>query len=780
MSNYLPPWGESMSNIEANLQRLGTYFISWTALLAIIAPMTAVAQLEEIVVTARKHEVSLHDAAIAVSVITGADFDKSNVVKLDNFNGYVPGLNVAKNDGAGRVVTIRGIGWETAQNLASQPSVLTYIDGIYLANSLAMGLDLGELERVEVFRGPQGTEFGQGTTGGAINLVTIKPVLDETSGYAELGFGTYSTINARAAINLPLGDTAALRVSIQKYKHDGFAEIKGGELDGYELDDADSLTGKVSLLWQPTEELSIIAQAFIHDSDQNAAAQKNIDDPNPDPRELTQDFPGFFKLDNSSVSLTIQWVSPAGITVKSLTGYQQLEKRQSVDGDRLTETTVSIDRLGFFDPDNWDVLTFWDNDSDAFSQEINIGYRGDQFDWVIGAYYLDHENFNDFLEAIDNAPFSVWEDALANPSVETLPPFQSALNFNETRTVSRKDKAVYGQATFRLNDKFALTGGLRYQDEKQNDSGEQFFGIFGPFNRDTDDSKLTWKIGVDVNLTDDNLLYGLISTGWKNGGTNPGAITGGAIFLDVDFAPEEVTAFEIGSRNLFNDGKVLLNVTAFYNDHEHLQYIFEDPVPFAGGTSTIPKLEEYGIESEFSVQMTETWRLDGMLALQDGKIKGDVFALDPIDFREALAPGVGLFTGDGFGVRFGLAVTTNLNGNTPPKLPKIMARLALSNTHDFPNGGVLSSRVEYIHRGKMQSRVFNNPQFDTVPSYDVVNLNFAYSMANRPISFNLIVSNLFDENGINNVFNNPFGIWSTSNEYIPPLEVIGSVRFTWE
>ena len=137
-------------------------------------------ELEEITVTARKTQVELQDAAIAVSVTSGEDFDKSNVMKLDNFNGYVPGLVVAKNDGAGRVVTIRGIGWETAQNLASQPSVLTYIDGIYLANPLSMGLDLGELERIEVFRGPQGTEFGQGTTGGAINMISSR-IPDEFS-----------------------------------------------------------------------------------------------------------------------------------------------------------------------------------------------------------------------------------------------------------------------------------------------------------------------------------------------------------------------------------------------------------------------------------------------------------------------------------------------------------------------------------------------------------------------------------------------------------------------
>ena len=760
--------------------RLIRLFVVGIASLGILTSMPAAAQLEEIIVTARKREVALQDAAIAVSVVTGEDFDRSNVVKLDNFNGYAPGLTIAKNDGAGRVVTIRGIGWETAQNIASQPSVLTYIDGIYLANPLAMGLDLGELERVEVFRGPQGTEFGQGTTGGAINLVTKKPQLNETSGTVEVGYGTYDTVKARGSINIPLGDAAAVRGSIQKYQHDGFAEIRGGALDGYDLDDADSITGKASLLMQPTDNFSILIQTFFHNSDQNAAAQKNVDDPNPNPRQLTQDFPGIFELDNTSASITMEWETPWGVTFKSLTGWQELEKRQSVDGDRLTEATFSLDRLGFFTPDNWDVLTFWDNDSSAISQEFNVSFSNDQLDWVVGFYYLNHENFNDFLEATGAAPFSASAAALANPSPTTLPPFMSVLNFNESRTVTRDDLAVYGQATYRFSDMFALTGGVRYQDEEQNDAGEQFFGIFGGFSRDTNDSEVTWKVGLDVNLTDDNLLYALVSTGWKNGGTNPGAITNGAIFLDGAFAAEEVIAYEIGSRNLFMDGRLRLNVTAFYYDHEHLQYIFEDPVPFAGGTGTIPKLEEYGIESEFSFQIADDWQLDGMLAWQDGKIKGDVFALDVIDFREALAPGLGLFTGPGFAARFALASTTNLNGNEPPKMPNIMARLGLTNTHAFSNGALLTSRVEYLHRGDMQARVFNNPLVDNIPDYDVVNLFFNYDFADNPVSLTLTVSNLFDEDGINNIFNNPFGVWSASNEYIPPREIIGTVKYSWD
>ena len=372
--------------------------------------------LEPVVVTAGKREVNLQDAAVAISAVSGDDFDRSNVVRLDNFNGYVPGLTIAKNDGAGRVVAIRGVGWETAQNLSTQPSVLIYMNGIYVANPLAMGTDLGELERVEVFRGPQGTEFGQGTTGGAINLVLKKPDLEDFGGELELGAGTFDTIRARGSINVPVNDNLAFRGSVQKYRHDGFAEIQGGTLDGYDLDDADSVTGTVSLLWKPSDSLSVLLSAFLQDSDQHAAAQKNVDDPISDERDLSQDYPGIFELQNNVYSAIIEWDSPSGVVFKSLSGFQELVKHQSVDGDRLTDALLSIDINGFFvTTATWDVLPFWDNNSRAFSQEFSATYKGDRVDWVAGAYYLDHDNFNYFLEATDPSifsEFSDWEAAL--------------------------------------------------------------------------------------------------------------------------------------------------------------------------------------------------------------------------------------------------------------------------------------------------------------------------------------------------------------------------------
>ena len=766
-----------MIKFEKNVYQLAKLFIAGAVTATMLAPLPALAQtvLEEIVVSARKREVSLQDAPIAVSVLSGEDFDKSNVVRLDNFNGYVPGLVVAKNDGAGRVVTIRGIGWETAQNLTTQPSVLTYIDGIYLANPLAMGLDLGDLERVEVFRGPQGTEFGQGTTGGSINIVTKKPHFDNLEGSVELSYGTYDNIRGRASINVPLSDTWAFRAAVQKYERDGFSEIEGGELDGYDLDDADSFTGKLAVLWQPSEDFSAHAQVFIHDADHGAAAQKNVNDPNPDLRELSQDYPGIFALENYSASLIMEWATPMGVSVKSLTGWQVLRKEQSVDGDRLNEEHTSLINYGF-SFNNWDILPFWDNDSDAVSQEISISYSGEQLDWVIGGYYLHHANFNDFLEATGAAPFSESSASLPRSQLnaQTLPPFQSDLNFTEFRTVTREDYAAYGQATFRMNDMFAVTAGVRYQDEDQLDEGGAFFGTRDP--RTTNDSKVTWKAGIDVHLTEDNLVYGLVSTGWKNGGFGSGQ----GIFLPARFKPEEVTAYEIGTRNTFLDGRVRLNVTAFYYDHEHLQFTYEDPAPFTGGTWTIPKTEEYGIESELSWLVADGWQLDGMLAWQDGKVKSDVFAIDVEDFRAATRLfQLGLFTSGAVEERIRMNNANNLNGNKPPKLVDLMARVALTNTHTFSDGSELSSRVEYVHRGDFQARIFNHPRVDSVPSYDLVNLYFAYDVGNMPISLNLSVTNIFDKNGVNNVFTNPYGLWTTSREYIPPREVIGSVRYSW-
>ena len=783
-----------------------TILLQFAAVLTVMLPLSPVTAqdqevtLDEITVTAQRRQMNIQDAALAVSVISGDDFNQSNIVRLDNFNGYVPGLTITKNDGAGRVVSIRGVGWETAQNLSTQPSVLVYIDGVYIANPIAMGTDLGDIERVEVFRGPQGFEFGQGTTGGAINLIMKKPNFDGFAGDVSIGVGTFSTIQARGALNIPLSDRAAIRLSVQKYTRDGFAEIsrssfpstEGGAPEGYELDDADSFTAKLALLWEPNDDWSVYLSAFLQDSDQNAAAQKNVNDPNPDKRELSQDFPGIFELQNNAFSAIIEWDLTPNLALKSITGYQELRKGQTVDGDRLNEDLMAIDLVGFGSFANWDVLTFWENDSDAFSQELSLTYSTDSFNVVVGSYYLDHENFNDFLEATRPSLFSDCEAALADPNPITLPPtfidFTSCLNFVEARTVTREDIAGFVQAEVRLSDVVTARAGLRYQDEDQLDEAIQWFDClqtyFGPTPcpvvATLKDDKITWKVGLDFNVTEDNLLYGLVSTGWKNGGANPGAVLGGAVRVPLFFQPAEVTSFEIGSKNILYDGRVRLNVVGFFYDYENLQFTQEDPIPFAGGTGNIPETDVYGIETEFNVLLSDTWRLDGHVTWMDGEFKQDTFTLDVVDFREALQSFVvGLFLDPTQAFRINLNDTTNLRGNEPPKLVDLTARLALTNERTLANDAVLTSRLEYIHRGEYQYRVYNNPLVDTVPSYDIVNLFFDYSPANGPWGVSVGLTNITDEDGVNSRFSNPFGVLQTSEEFIPPFEAIATFRFNF-
>ncbi|MDJ0838857.1 MAG: TonB-dependent receptor [Acidobacteriota bacterium] len=724
--------------------------------------------IEEITVTARKREVNIQEAPIAVSVMSGEDFDRANIIKLDNFNGYVPGLVVAKNDGAGRVVAIRGVGWETAQSLATQPSVLVYLDGVYLANPLALGLDLGDIERVEVTRGPQGTEFGQGTTGGAINIVTRKPDLGLTSGYVETSVGDHGLFRGTAAVNAAFNDKTSFLASIRKGQRDGFAEIEGGALDGYELDNSDTLVGHFNLTTTPNENLTIRLAGFIHDSDQNGAAQKSIHDPNPDPRKLTQDYPSTFAMYNHSFTGIVEWQTPWGPTFKSLTGTQRLEKEQTVDGDRLTEDLVSVNLTGFADV-NFDVLPYWDNDSDAFSQEFMLQGGSDKSDWVAGIYYLDHENYNDFLEATGPAPFSQFEDVLANPGPDTLPPFTPPLEFVESRTLTRKDSAVYGQGTFRLNDIYALTAGVRFQRDKSVDEATQFW--FVDSYLELVDEAFTWKLGLDINLTPENLMYFLVSTGWKNGGNNPGAANG-AMDVSLSFKPEEVTSFEIGSKNVLGNSKGRLNLVGFFYDYENYQFAQEDPVPFTGGPGNIPELEIYGLEAEFSWIINYSLRMDGFLATTDGEIKSDLYTLDVVDF---LNSGFGRFLPTGVEDRASLR--KNLRGNTPPKLVDLSGRLVFSHTHLFENGTVLTSSLDYIYRGDFQYRVFNNPTVDTVPSYDTTALYFNYAVGDFEMT--LSATNLFDEDGVNSRFTNPYGLHTTSEEFIPSREIFGTVRYTF-
>ena len=290
--------------------------------------------LADIVVTAEKREVTIQSAPIAITAVSGDLLKQRNVNELNDISGYVPGLNIAKSGGAERIITIRGIGYETAQNPNTQPGVAFHIDGVYIAHVAALAQDLLDVDRLEVLRGPQGTVFGVTSTGGAINVITKKPVIGEESGTASLSYGSYNYLKANAAVNIPIADTLAMRAAIQYFRRDGYGySIAVPGRSKYYLDDADNFGGRLALLWQPSSTFSALLEGQIFRADHAGPLQKNILDTTPGARVVAQDFPGKYKIDTSMVYLTLRQELGDFATAKSITAYQYLDKNQSMDID---------------------------------------------------------------------------------------------------------------------------------------------------------------------------------------------------------------------------------------------------------------------------------------------------------------------------------------------------------------------------------------------------------------------------------------------------------------
>ena len=304
---------------------------------------------EEVLVTAEKRTEILQNLSQAVTALSADDLESRQLNSFVDMSAIAPGVNVAKNEGFKTVITIRGIGNEANQNAIANPSVSYHLDGVYVASPFALQTDFLDLERIEVLRGPQGTLFGQNSTGGGINVITKAPTFDEFYGTADLTAGEYSLIKARAAMNIPFSDSLAARVSVMSHKHDGYTDNVG---NGQDLDDADSISARAKLLFQPSDRFSATLTAQIFYEEVNGQAQKGIYDPTPGARKLAQDSLSSYELESQLYSMTLEWDLGA-VTLKSLTSYQNDDIAIARDNDRHDYRTLPPFFLlqSYFDPE---------------------------------------------------------------------------------------------------------------------------------------------------------------------------------------------------------------------------------------------------------------------------------------------------------------------------------------------------------------------------------------------------------------------------------------------
>ena len=725
---------------------------------------------EEVLVTAEKRSESLQDLSQAITVLTGEDLDTRQVTSFVDLSAIAPGVNIAKNEGFKTVITIRGVGNEANQNAIANPSVSYHLDGIYVASPFALQTDFLDLERIEVLRGPQGTLFGQNSTGGAINVITTAPSMDSSFGKADLTLGDYGLVKARAAYNLPLSDTLALRASVISNKRDGFTDNLTLDQD---LDDANSLSARVRVLYEPSDNFRANFTAQYFDEDRNGAAQKGLLDPTPGARKLRQNSTAEYELESQLYSAVLEWDFEK-FSVKSLTSYQDDDILIRRDNDRN-----DLDFLPPFAqlPSSYDPET---NKQTTITQEVNLVSSEPLFgklDWVAGVFYLDTEVEISILERLD---FGF--DGTFDPfTIETIYAYGGDVGFISDSKPERDSTSVYGQGTWNLSETWRTVFGLRYTEDEVYSSVTNYYGREGTDVLEIKSDKVTGRLVVEHDINDSTMLFGSFTKGFKPGGSNltygTEAVIAPIVVLPI-FNEEIVNAYEIGLKTDLADGRIRLNAAAFYYDYNNLQYQATDPEVFNGGVGNIPESEIFGAELEFSAFLSDSIILDARMAWLDTEITSDHLALDNVQSEAAgnalLGQGFDLFSDE---IQIARAEQIqNVNGNELAKTPSFTGNLSLNWTKELEAWGEMRSTLQYTYRGDFKHRIFNNADTDIVPSYDVLDLVVGfYPGTSESWHVELVAKNLTDEDGINARFTDVFGVGATGDELIGPRQLM--VRF---
>lgn len=743
--------------------------------------------IEEVVVTARKRAESLQDVPVAVSAFSGAELESQTIQEFADLDAQLPGVYISQQqaDPTVAVVSIRGQS-QADTLLTTDSSVGVYVDGVNLPRQQGLNANMFDMERVEVLRGPQGTLYGRNTTGGAINLITRKPDYTGWHGYVEAGAGNENFTQFSGAVNIPLAETAAARLAVQKTDQDGWGE---SNFTGNELYDQDELFVRGSLMADPTDRLSILFQADYLDVNEGGAAEKLLQpggnpldpsntlpptpaivagvelgvlnpadipsaaNPVPGPTfvpgvaagfEAVSGFAGGDLLQTDSNAdvfsdatlwgggLTINYEINDAVSLQSITGYRNWETNRLLDLDG-TPFTILHPNLSV--------------DADFFSQELQLLGATDRFDWVVGAYYSMEEG----------------TDGSVTQAVSAINPFQPNVLDGE---VENSSWAVFAQATYAATERLDLTAGLRYTEEKKelvsqnrvfNQITQEFNCQLPPGNLPIEEcsaefsdtfSDPSWLLSADYQIRDDMMIYGSIARGFRGGGQN---IRGGSDPTSfVAFEPETATTYEVGIKGDLAQS-LRLNAAAYYTDYQDIQRSII--VPGSGGNvvtilTNAAEADITGFEVEAWLYATDSLTFFSTLSYLDFEYQEfDALAPDGTtvvdrsgediaspEWKYSISGRYDREIGNNrLGVQVDYAWQDEVNTSPSSTLPEVVTR---------DNTGLWNARVEYewVERNlnlALWGKNLTDEEFIVATTDFSGNIGHTISVAGRPRSFGL-------------------------------------------
>jgi len=754
--------------------------------------------IEEVVVTAQKVQSNLQKTPLAVTSISGAALENEHIVAPKDLDNIVPGMVVNTTPSNPLAISIRGAGYEGIENTSAQPGVSYNQNGVYIASPISLNANFLDVESVEVLRGPQGTVLGQNSDGGAINVTTVRPKIGAFTGYADISGGSFDYDRARGAVNLPLGDTAAVRIAVQQEYHDGWSnatEVPGTN-GKYPLENEDSLNGRIDALWNPIKPLTVELWAELYSNNTNGDAFKNILDPNPDPRELTQDWPSKMHQRADNAALNVGY-DLGFATAKFIGSYQQGELDSSEDLDKLDYATA-LPILGVHDID---VAN--DREGHSYTAEVDlVSKSGGRLDWIAGAFFLD-QRYNEAVEeyqynndAANQLAYSLGENnayaafglplnlSPSNPYYAETANFTGPVAFEVRDTQKLVSGSIYGQGTYHISQDLRLILGARGTTDNQIGYIQDYFGLIDRNNGvplavlKAKFRKFTGRAELEYDITKHNMVYAMASNGIKPGGAN---LNPGAVDVPEVFSPERVDALELGSKNEFFEKTLRVNASVFYNKISDFQVDSEDPIPFDGGLTNVKKAHVDGLEAEATELLPFGLRLDGNITLQQSRVDNHQQLLNPSLAEQIDIANGGPFNGNDVNDRFAAfdATSADVYGHQLPKVPPFTGNIGLQHTYDFGDGAKLTSAIHLTYRNPYYFRIYNDRATDLVPAQRQVNANFSYVAASKRWHVDLVITNLTNSDSINSRYSDNFGTFITANYYVPPRQFIARVGYSF-
>jgi iron complex outermembrane receptor protein len=517
----------------------------------------------EITVSAQRRDEPLQKVPMAVTVLDTRTLDEQRITTVDEIYARTPGFSFGQFNAVQPQPYVRGIG-STDDSASGDNSVVIFIDEVYVGRAGAFDVDLYDLERVEVLRGPQGTLWGKNAVGGAISIITQKPG-PSLKAIGQATVGNYERAELFATVGGPLGDTASGKISVSKRDRDGYTLHS---LTGNRLHDEDSLAMRGHLALSPSDSVEVLLSADFQEDDLAGNAREPRGEPfrffpwfppavsSPDPYVAELNTDGFQDREVMGASARVDAQIGLG-TFTSITAYRSSDFQFQEDFDG-TERGLIVDNV--------------DEDAEQLTQELRLtSSSGGQWSWVAGLYYLrekvDRFDFNDFSG--NDAGIAL----LFGLPPGLLPSFK--VSYDQENTT--ESYAVFGQAKLAASDRVTVSFGGRYTTEKKDARirgiGFDPVGAFleAPYSVDVSESwdNFSPQVSVDVAVKEGVFFYATASRGFKSGGFNGSANSGAS--ASTPFDPEEATNIELGLKTQTLGNRLLFNAAAFYTDYRDLQ-----------------------------------------------------------------------------------------------------------------------------------------------------------------------------------------------------------------